>query len=120
CEGGHIANIRIVYIIYYTGSPGMPRATSPTESDGNNTPTSRSRPGESHRVLDRYLGAIFDQETQGGADFLAKQGKVYQQVIRTFFDIKCDCTFVVWAPPTIFILAFSFSGTFISFCMIIC
>ncbi|KHO10679.1 hypothetical protein MAA_11730 [Metarhizium robertsii ARSEF 23] len=75
-------------------SPGMSSASSPSKSDGNSTPTSRPRPGGSHRVLDRYLGANFDQETRGGADFLAKQGKVYQQVIRTFFDIKCDCKFV--------------------------
>ncbi|KID95328.1 hypothetical protein MAJ_08723, partial [Metarhizium majus ARSEF 297] len=57
-------------------SPGGSDTSRRPPSDGNSTPTAgRPRPGTRLRFLDRYLHAIFDQETRGGADFLARQGK---------------------------------------------
>lgn len=74
-------------------SPGESNdASSQPPSEGNNTPTADRLRGRSQpRYLDRYINAILDQETRGGSNFLAKQGQVYQQVLRTFFDIKCTC-----------------------------
>lgn len=65
-------------------SPGGSDTSRRPPSDGNSTPTAgRPRPGTRLRFLDRYLHAIFDQETRGGADFLARQGKVYRQAAHT-------------------------------------
>ncbi|EXU95277.1 hypothetical protein X797_011645 [Metarhizium robertsii] len=73
-------------------SPGGSDTSRRPPSDGNSTPTAgRPRQGTRLRFLDRYLHAIFDQETWGGADFLARQGKVYREVIGTFFDVECKC-----------------------------
>ncbi|TWU71533.1 hypothetical protein ED733_000919 [Metarhizium rileyi] len=73
-------------------SPGGSDTSRRPPSDGNSTPTAgRPRQGTRLRFLDRYLHAIFDQETWGGADFLTRQGKVYREVIGTFFDVECKC-----------------------------
>lgn len=42
-------------------------------------------------TLKHYLDAISDQHTRGGSDYLEAQGEVYQQVIRDFFDVECNC-----------------------------
>ncbi|KAK8913381.1 hypothetical protein VCV18_011387 [Metarhizium anisopliae] len=73
-------------------SPGGSYTSRRPPSDGTSTPTANGpRPGTRLRFLDLYVHAIFDQETRGGADFLARQGKVYREVIETFFDVRCKC-----------------------------
>ncbi|GJN86977.1 hypothetical protein PLIIFM63780_010559 [Purpureocillium lilacinum] len=42
--------------------------------------------------LGRYLHAIREQDkTEGGDEYLQAQGKVYDKVIRDFFEVECDC-----------------------------
>ncbi|KAH7112291.1 hypothetical protein B0J13DRAFT_631513 [Dactylonectria estremocensis] len=42
-------------------------------------------------ILDQYLQATPNQETVGGRDFLQAQGKMYSQILKTFFSSECYC-----------------------------
>lgn len=42
-------------------------------------------------ILDQYLQATPNQETVGGRNFLQAQGKMYSQILRTFFSSECNC-----------------------------
>ncbi|KJZ69387.1 hypothetical protein HIM_11226 [Hirsutella minnesotensis 3608] len=93
------------------GSPSAPsithfsllsssRSSSPASSllrsqlAGRDDPSpTTSWPGlETDSTLGRFVQAIDARETESGGDFLAAQSDVYQDVLREFFDIECNCS----------------------------
>ena len=44
-------------------------------------------------ALGHFLTAISDQAGRGTSDYLKAQGETYDQVMREFFDLDCDCKY---------------------------
>jgi hypothetical protein len=54
-------------------------------------PSSISSVGRDESILSGYLQAISEQDTAGGPDFLRAQSDVYNHLLGTFFNHKCNC-----------------------------
>jgi len=67
---------------------GLSDRTDPPSSPSSHTSQSS---GQGDPILARFLEAIDDQETAGGEDFLHEQGRVYEDVFKTYFRSECQC-----------------------------
>lgn len=70
---------------------GEAEGRSPTYSDWSGL-SQHEAADSADPVLDQYLQATSNQGTAGGREFLRAQGKVYSQILKTFFSSECHCT----------------------------
>lgn len=67
---------------------GLSDRTDPPSPPSSHASQSSS---QGNPILAGFLEAIDNQETAGGEDFLHEQGRVYEDVFKTYFRSECQC-----------------------------